>query len=138
MNENRGLLRGRRSDTKELIQGFYYCVTDNDTPQNVHNIITFERLTNGEIILTGAYTVDSSTLGVCTGKYDKYDTIVFEGDIIEFEGRYYEIIWDEQGAEFCACHYRNGETYYDDFKIVCKFGEVISNIYLAPELLKRQ
>lgn len=137
MNELRGLWRGERADTKEFVQGFYYCITDNNTPKNVHNIITFERLTNGEIIWTGAYTVDPSTLGACTGKADKYGTLVFEGDIMEFEKRYYEIVWDEQEAEFCAIHHRNGDTFYDNLKIVCKFGEVVSNIYIGGGLLNR-
>lgn len=83
MDEHRGLWRGKRTDNGEWVEGFYSCVTDNYTPKNVYSITTFETLKNGEIILTGMYAVDPSTLGECAGFTDKNGKLAFEGDLVK-------------------------------------------------------
>lgn len=64
------------------IYGFYYAVTDNYTPKNVHTITTFTENKKGEIILQETIDIDIDTICRCTGCYDSKHNLLWENDTI--------------------------------------------------------
>lgn len=115
------LFRGKRTDTKEWIEGVAFP-HDNDK-------VTMFRQHSVDGILVGKE-VDPKTVGQFTGLTDKKGTKIFEGDIIEYEGNKYSINYLLHYARFSAVKPN---------KVFCVFayqhGEVIGNIYDNPELL---
>lgn len=76
------------------------------------------------------YHIDPETVGQYTGLTDKNGTKIFEGDIVEYQGKRYSINYLLHYARFSAVKPNN---------VFCVFayrcGEVIGNIYDNPELL---
>ena len=71
--------------------------------------------------------VDPATIGQYTGLKDKNGKKIFEGDIVKFDKKYYEVKY-EMGQFFFGI---NMPIAYKRFEI-----EVIGNIHDNPELLK--
>lgn len=75
--------------------------------------------------------VDYKTIGQFTGLTDKNGVKIFEGDIVEYEGKRYSINYLPHYARFSAVKPNT---------VFCVFayqrGEVIGNIYDNPELIK--
>lgn len=115
------LFRGKRTDTKEWIEGIVF-------PHD-NNKITMLSQHSMDGILVGDE-VDPETVGQFTGLTDKNDKKIFEGDIIEHEGNRYSINYLPYYARFSAVKPNN---------VFCVFayqrGEVIGNIYDNLELL---
>lgn len=125
------LFRGKRIDNEEWIMGSYVKSTYYEG-RVVHLIIKSESKYYGEGELSLVYEVIPETVGQCTGKKDRNNRQIFEGDIIMTHG-------DAQEA---------ATVFYDDFcfGVDCNYCvlcvtdtddiEVIGNIHDNPELLK--
>ena len=112
------LFRGKRIDNGEWVEGMYLYIKGHTYP----SIFDMEGFSH--IIIT-------KTLGQFTGVLDKNDKKIFEGDIVKYENKIYEIKYLEKYARFAPS---NESTVF----MVCAFNhlEVVGNIYDNPELLK--
>lgn len=115
------LFRGKRTDTKEWIEGIAFP-HDNDR-------VTMFSQHSMDGVLTGEE-VDPETVGQFTGLTDKNDKKIFEGDIIEHQGKRYSINYLLHYARFLAVTPNNAPCVF-----AYQYGEVIGNIYDNPELL---
>ena len=113
------LFKGKRKDTGEWVTSntIYQC--------------------NGEIKLwdepnrDGYVAVIPETVGQYTGLTDKNGKKIFEGDIVKYENKIYEIKYLEKYARFAPS---NEHSVF----MVCAFNhlEVVGNVHDNPELLK--
>lgn len=74
--------------------------------------------------------VDYKTIGQYTGLSDKNGNKIFEGDIVEYEGKRYSINYLPHYARFAAV---KPNTVFSVFAY--QRGEVIGNIHDDPELI---
>lgn len=82
MNESRYLFRGKRADNGEwLIGGYAHTTIAHGVP------ITIADCVKHHLIFESGYyyEVDPATIAQCTGLKDKHGTLIFEGDICDFE-----------------------------------------------------
>lgn len=84
------IFRGKRVDNGEWVEGFYEQTYTYDTNKQLHRI-----LWNDEKTKT-AFCADiiPETLGQFTGMTDKNGKRIFEGDIVEFLGSKYEVVFE--------------------------------------------
>lgn len=59
------------------------------------------------------------------GHYDSNNVEAYLGDIIEYDGKTYEIKWDKEGMSF----YCDGNDWTDDAKLI-RWGKIIGHIYM--------
>jgi uncharacterized phage protein (TIGR01671 family) len=121
------LFRGKRTDTKEWIEGIVFP-QDNDIV-----IMLFQRPMDG--LLVGEE-INPETVEQYTGLTDKNDTKIFEGDIIQnvTEGKTAVVQWFSEYSAFMLWCKSKNQVYWlydNDFHNI----EVIGNIYDNPELL---
>ena len=112
------LFRGKRIDNGEWVEGNYSIMLSGRVAiQPIGRIVTYEVL--------------PTTVGQFTGLTDKNGKKIFEGDIVKYENKIYEIKYLEKYARFAPS---NESTVF----MVCAFNhlEVVGNIYDNPELLK--
>lgn len=144
--------RGKRIPHGEWVNGFYGKIVDYFAEKERDFIQTQRLNVNGSEKLMGNtslswFEVDPDTVGEFSGKRDKNDRRIFEGDI----GRYRQtdgakrngtsilctgkVIYNTETASY-AVESRDeaGCRYFDYFPI--KDFEVIGNIYDNPELLE--
>lgn len=77
-----------------------------------------------------SYHINPETVGQYTGLTDKNGNKVFEGDIVEYEGKRYSINYLPHYARFAAV---KPNTVFSVFAY--QRGEVIGNIHDNPELI---
>lgn len=130
MNDMRGLWRGKRTDNGEWVEGYYseFEIAKKAIPC----IIPFSPLTN-VFPDNGVYQVNPSTLGECTGLRDKNGTLIFEGDILNYDTFPQVVCWDEEQAGF---YLDNSEDVLPADIYEVNQYKVIGNIHDNPELLK--
>lgn len=131
------LFRGKRTDTKEWVEGFYVHFVDSWKNCETHRIYLKSAETDCGDYYPDWYEVDPETVGQFTGLTDKNGKKIFEGDIIKrtFEHigtQYAEIGWAEKYASFKICPYKDWQ--YTDIKDCEKVG----NIYDNPEYWKKR
>ena len=120
------LFRGKRVDNGEWIEGYYTNIG-----KEWHYILT------GKLIigLTGMgferEEVIPETVGQYTGLTDKNGKKIFEGDIVKYENKIYEIKYLEKYARFAPS---NEHSIF----MVCAFNhlEVVGNIHDNPGLMR--
>lgn len=83
------------------------------------------------------------TLSRFTGKKDRNDKLIFEGDIVRYEfkdsdgqeeSEDYLVQWDREQAGFCISLPGN---YFEDGLSGMEYFEVVGNVYKNPELAKQ-
>jgi uncharacterized phage protein (TIGR01671 family) len=113
------LFRGKEVESSDWYYGDIFHSSMNVDTTRIHDYIN---RANVEII--------PDTLGQFTGLTDKNGTKIFEGDIVEYEGKRYSINYLPHYARFSAVKPNT---------VFCVFayqrGEVIGNIYDNPELI---
>ena len=113
------LFRGKEVESSDWYYGDIFHSSMNVDTTRIHDYIN---RANVEII--------PDTLGQYTGLTDKNGVKIFEGDIIEYEGKRYSINYLPHYARFSAVKPNT---------VFCVFayqrGEVIGNIYDNPELI---
>ena len=115
------LFRGKRTDTKEWIEGIAF-------PHDNNKVTMFsQHSTDGCLV---GEEVDPETVGQFTGLTDKNGVKIFEGDIIEHGGNRYFINYLIHYARFLAVTPNKAPCVF-----AYQYGEVIGNIYDNPELL---
>ena len=132
MSEHRGIWRAKRKDNGEWVTGYYVRLNG-----KAHRIYSgFAEIDCGGYY-PSCYTIDPSTLGECSYIPDKNDTIIFEGDIVEYDNRICEIKYIEWLAMF-DMEPVGGKRYEEPTlsKIISPDMLVIGNIHDNPELLR--
>lgn len=115
------LFRGKRTTAEGFVYG-YYAVFDGRN----HSISNDD----------GNYWVAPETVGQFTGLTDKNGKMIFEGDIITYNGDAMEVKWDTPGALFYFKGIRTNNWIFDFCNLQRSAVEVIGNVYDNPELLE--
>ena len=113
------LFRGKRTDNKQWIEGFYVLIGEENP--------------DAYILKDNVHMVRVAHKSICeyTGLTDTNGTKIFEGDIVEVGNEVYFCRWADYNYEF---EFTNDK---EDFGIAYARGvEVIGNIHDNPELLK--
>ena len=119
------LFRAKREDNGEWAYGYYVRLPDAaGSASMIHTPARNPDESNS------SHFIRSSTIGQYTGLTDKNGVKIFEGDIVEYEGKRYSINYLPHYARFSAVKPNT---------VFCVFayqrGEVIGNIYDNPELI---
>lgn len=115
------LFRGKRTDNGEWVEGYY-------SPVNIP--ITGNM---GHFINVGGYRaveIDPETVGQYIGSVDKNGKKIFEGDIVKFGIKTYEIKFIEKYSRFAGT---NAHCVFASFLL--NTSEIIGNVHDNPELM---
>lgn len=119
------LFRVKCEDNGEWAYGYYVCLPDVAGSVSMLHVPARNPDESNK-----TYYVKKSTVGQFAGLTDKNGAKIFEGDIIEYEGKRYTINYLPHYARFSAVKPNT---------VFCVFayqrGEVIGNIYDNPELI---
>lgn len=141
--------RGKRTDTKNWVHGYYF-----KTPLTDENSGTDSSA--GWFFLTGktrhcishehgvAFTIIPETVGQFTGLKDKNVKEIYEGDIVscisklsKYQGNYGTITWDDEECQYHIKWIVNKSEWNNYIHVRIDELEIIGNIYEHPELLKK-
>lgn len=121
------LSRGKWIDNEEWMEGYYAHIRDDFKRRESHRIYSGTAESDCGEFYEDWFEVDPSTVGEYTGLTDKNEKKIFEGDIVEIDGKRYEVKY-MLGQFFVGI---NTPIAYKRFDC-----EVIGNIYDNPELLQ--
>lgn len=150
MDKNRGVFRGMRFDTGEWVKGYYYkkivyseesyALSKDLGHMIVDAIETYDPSASHPI---QHHTVESATLGECSGQTDKHDRLMFEYDIVHLS---HSPVWQtdpELGmvifheGSFGILVKRNGEYITYAFHTLSNAViEIIGNVFDNPEYME--
>lgn len=121
------LFRGKTLDDPEWVYGYYVQQYGTDA-------IYFKESDENGFERRHIY---SETIGQFTGLTDKNDTKIFEGDIVEYAGEIYQVVFEQRnGNAYFGISISDIETLQFCYEVPADKMEVIGNIYDVPELLK--
>lgn len=135
------LYRGKRVDTQEWVEGYYFCMVHNDGRHEHHFIIPLGAdLSLGTPIEKIQVEVDPETVCLYTGQLDKYKNKIYENDIcmihsssIDEQDGYFVVEWDNDAARFVLSGIGIMVSFDNYYGYEC---EVIGNIFDNKELLE--
>ena len=135
------LFRGKCKDTGKWYEGDYihlhkttYCFKEDydRNPDNDMHHIVFEKMMDWGLPNQHLQAdVLPESVGQYTGLTDKNGKKIFEGDIVECNGGFYQIVFEDG----CFGAYQNEQYFFTLFSLYVAV-EVIGNIHDNPELLK--
>lgn len=128
MDRLRGLWRGKRTQNDEWVEGYLIQDKNADFICTITSYYPVSFKPNLKIT-----SVDTSTLGECTGLHDGNGKPIFEDDICTVDDETGVVRYDEESAIFIIDFDYHIMDFYNDV-----FGwdvEVIGNIHDNPELL---
>lgn len=135
--------RGKRIPHGEWINGFLLICDERYLiiPGTKIGCVTTEWLKKGEYAFYGFTEVDPDTVGEFSGKRDKNDRQIFEGDIVDGLFRYttpLRAVCAFKDGAFGLAWTHGGVDYFSAFTSICNVVkyEVVGNIYDNPELLE--
>ena len=103
---NRHLYRGKRADTGEWVEGFYFCMTHPDGRHTHHFIIPLGAdLSLGTPVEKIQVEVDPDTICQCTGYKG-----IYERDIFQCDDSIYVIAWSDDDLCWEALHANSSES----------------------------
>lgn len=142
------LSRGKRKGTGEWIEGYFipltkirFAITD-EYPVNPYGGAFADKTFEFGRMSVTLYEIDQTTLGRCTGLRDKNGKLIWEGDLVE---------WDGQSMETYKIKYGDDASFYGtpiNGKLEESSGEslsllnsdlglvVVGSIHDTPELLE--
>ena len=135
---NRYLYRGISTDSGKFVIGYftkYVLPIHIDGHSGLYNIYIPPKDPDSEGVNVE---IDPDTLGQCTGKTDKNNNLIFEGDILScYDGRIKgELIFDNRGLHFGIRQSAVENYIFSNNFLESKDIEIIGNFYHTPELLK--
>lgn len=131
------LFCGKRVDTGEITEGFYFKATHHWHNHGIHEdwIATLIVQNGGFCNVCQKYAVVPESVGEYTGIKDKNGVKVFEHFIVKWAGQNFAVEWHH--TKFVLKKDLGSEMY--DYTLSCFDGselEVIGTTYDNPELLK--
>lgn len=126
------LVRGVSIESEEWVEGYYVCLNGKE-----HRIYDgYAEADCGEYYPDWE-TVDPGTVGQYTGLTDKNGKRIFEGDIVEYGGGNYKVVFEtREGSAYYGIAMDPMETWSFCFEVPAKLMKVIGNIHDNPELLE--
>lgn len=137
--KNRNLYRAKRIDNGEWVEGYLsypFCSERGNESYNFYakdNLDFFCRCV-----------VDAATICRCTGRTDRYKTLIYEHDVIVYLDTYStesgcaeadcvgEVVWDEETLSFQVTNRLSAESW----EVIDGECKVIGNTFDNPELLE--
>lgn len=116
------LFRGKRKDTEEWIEGYFFKIWD--------RVFLLWGMTNDN---PNMIEVIPETVSQFTGLVDKYSKKIFEGDIITKGFEPYEVRWNSEQVRWGI--YSNNFEVAGFTKFSEPYFEVVGNVYDNKELL---
>lgn len=120
------LFRGKRESNGEWVEGYLYPSTGRDKGKWLITVVSLDLNTSN------TYAIIPDTVGEFTGLFDRYGNGIFEGDIIEYFGEQFQVIWNKDEATFSIALGNNEYCYFDDLD--SNLSAVIGNVYDNPEM----